>query len=68
MEGPKESRYLSYLLRMWQEQPDAPWRATLHNPHTGDQRHFATLGHLFAYLQEEVGGRPLPNSPANLAD
>jgi len=46
--------YRAYLLRFWREGAESPWRASLENPHTGEQRGFANLEQLFAYLQEQT--------------
>jgi hypothetical protein len=62
----QEGRYLSYLLRLWQEssgeQPrgdahrDAPlWRASLERPQGGERLGFASLEDLYAYLDAQTG-------------
>ncbi len=53
----EKSRYLSYLLRLWQENGgDLPlWRASLERPQEVDRLGFASLAELFAYLEEETG-------------
>lgn len=58
----QQRRYLSYLLRVWQESAgdlaggDAPlWRASLESPHTGARLCFASLGDLLAFLERETG-------------
>ena len=56
----QQRRYLSYLLRLWQESPGAPprdpplWRASLESPQSDERRGFASLDELFAYLQEQT--------------
>jgi hypothetical protein len=56
-------RYLSYLLRLWQESDgslyeDAPlWRASLESPRTGEVVGFASLDDLFDFLR---GQAPAP--------
>ncbi|MBU1746664.1 MAG: hypothetical protein KKA73_03165 [Chloroflexi bacterium] len=46
--------YRAYLLRLWQETPDQPWRVSLHEAAT-DQRHgFADLDRLLAFLQDQT--------------
>jgi hypothetical protein len=43
--------YQAYLLRMWRDQADAPWRATLIAAAQPDEQlHFATLEALCAFL------------------
>jgi hypothetical protein len=50
-------RYLSYLLRLWQEGADVPplWRASLERSQGGDRLGFASLADLFAFLEDETG-------------
>ena len=53
----QKRRYLSYLLRLWQEGADDPplWRASLERPQGGDRLYFASLADLFALLEKETG-------------
>ncbi len=57
----QQRRYLSYLLRLWQESPgetprDPPlWRASLERPQAGDRLGFASLVDLFDFLVKETG-------------
>jgi hypothetical protein len=59
--------YVAYLLRMWQveERENAPWRASLESPQTGERRGFASLVDLFSFLEKEtcqvVRDQPAPN-------
>ena len=50
-------RYLSYLLRLWQQSNGEPplWRASLESPQSDELQGFASLVDLFAYLQEQTG-------------
>ena len=55
----QEGRYLSYLLRLWQDSGDAPrdpplWRASLQRPQSDEVQGFASLGELFAFLENET--------------
>ena len=66
--------YLSYLVRLWQEDvDDVPhrsyetprpneekpiWRASLENPVTGERNTFASLDDLFKFLQGSTGTAP----------
>ena len=64
MKEPQGSRphtgasYLSYLLRMWsmsEEGEAEKWLASLESPFTLEQRHFADLESLFAFLRTMTG-------------
>jgi hypothetical protein len=56
----KPSRYLSYIVRCWQEpsvhagRETKVWRFSLQDPRTGQRRGFATLEALLVSLQEEL--------------
>ena len=62
----QQRRYLSYLLRLWQESAgdlpggdpprDPPlWRASLEAPQGTDRLGFASLADLFGFLENETG-------------
>lgn len=46
-------RYLSYLIRLRQEMPGAPWRASAQEVTTDERQAFANLESLFAFLREQ---------------
>jgi len=48
------STYQAYLLRLWWDGEQQPWRALLENPYTGERHGFASLEQLFVYLQEQT--------------
>jgi hypothetical protein len=55
----KAPHYRIYLLTIWEErgrgkQATAEWRFSLKNPHTGQQRAFASLTALATALLEEI--------------
>jgi hypothetical protein len=56
----KTPRYLSYVVRCWQERSVHAgreimvWRFSLQNPRTNQQRGFATLESLLVSLQAEL--------------
>lgn len=53
--------YKSYLLRLFRDASDAPWRATLVSiTGAGKPRHFADLESLAAYLLAEFEARDPP--------
>lgn len=43
--------YRAFLLRVWNEDRDAPWRLTLEQAHSGERHHFATVQQLGAFLE-----------------
>jgi hypothetical protein len=48
--------YYSYLLRLWREGGEAVgWRASLHDPRTGERTGFGSVDELFGYLQRQMG-------------
>ena len=47
-------RYRSYLLRLWRESPDAPWRVHVHCVQSGVERRFAGLAGLFQFLDADA--------------
>lgn len=49
------SKYQAFLLRLWQEGDQTPWRATVQNPHTGEYRSFSSLAALVTYLEQRTG-------------
>jgi hypothetical protein len=44
--------YQAYLLRLWREEADLPFRAMLEDPHTGQRHGFANLAQLVTFLQQ----------------
>ena len=44
--------YQAYLLRLWRETADLPYRATLEDPHTGERHGFANVSQLIVFLQQ----------------
>ena len=58
MEGMNDnyrSNYMTYVLRLWQDGDDAPWRASLECARTGERHSFVDLSALFAFLKLETG-------------
>jgi hypothetical protein len=51
----KQLMYQAYLLRLWRDHAGAPWRATLIDAaRTNQQRHFASLDALLAFLMAQA--------------
>ncbi len=46
-------RYHSYLLRIWREDEQTPWRIQVENPHTHEVIGFQSLPKLKAFLDEQ---------------
>jgi hypothetical protein len=49
-------RYRSYLLRLWREAPGGPWRCQVQCVGTGQERRFAGLAEMFAFLVADAAG------------
>ena len=58
MMQPNESRmtatYTAYLVRMWQEQDEIPWRASAQSARTGEKIYFSDLESLFVFLRAQT--------------
>jgi hypothetical protein len=52
-----EGRYQAYLVRLWQDSPDMPWRALARDAETGAECRFPTIEHLFLFLHRKTEGR-----------
>lgn len=46
--------YKAYILRLWSDGPDTPWRAALVCAHTGARHPFATVADLVTFLEFET--------------
>jgi len=46
--------YYSYLVRLWQENPQAPWRASARCVQSGELTYFATVEALLLFLQAQT--------------
>ncbi len=46
--------YNAYLLRMWRDGPQRPWRASMHCVATGTLHYFADITHLVSFLQAQT--------------
>jgi hypothetical protein len=54
----EQRRYVAYLLRLWcvNANGDVVWRASIEDSHTGERHGFASLDHLFVFLEEQARG------------
>ena len=60
---PPASRYQAYLLRLWREGPDAPWRAALEPADGAAPVNFGTVGALFAFLRDQLADPDADGGP-----
>lgn len=57
--SPPDERYHAYLVRLWQDQPNRPWRALVRCCANNEERRFATVEELFLFLHRQTdGGTP----------
>lgn len=54
MSSTAQPTYLSYLLRVWRDHQQAPWRASLESTATGDVRRFGDLEAMWIFLQIQL--------------
>ena len=54
MEDTQRAPYLVYVLRLWRDGQETPWRAALECARTGERLPFADLPALFAFLAAET--------------
>lgn len=52
--------YAAYVLRLWRDGAQTPWRAVLECARTGEQHPFASLSDLYAFLDAETGTARAP--------
>ena len=61
--------YTAYLVRLWQDHPQGPWRASAQSVQTGERVLFASLAELFAFLEGQTLDGPAddqaPAAPPN---
>ncbi len=48
--------YSAYLVRMWQDTPGNPWRASAQSVQSGETMRFSSLQALFEYLGAQTTG------------
>jgi hypothetical protein len=48
--------YRAYLVRLWQETPDASWRASAQSVQSGETVRFGSLQALYDFLDAQTGG------------
>ena len=58
-----EPTHHSFMLRLWRERSQAPWRVTLFAVAQPDERRqFDTLEHCFAYLRQQAAAPSKPSA------
>jgi len=50
----QRASYNAYLVRLWQDTPDTPWRASVQSVQSGKIVRFGSLYALFAFLKTET--------------
>ncbi len=61
-----QSRQFTYILRVWREDADAPWRALVQSAATGDRTYFAAMEDVCGFLRTLTGAAPpASSSPAH---
>jgi hypothetical protein len=51
---PPHERYHAYLVRLWQDPPESPWRAFVRDCANDEERRFATVEELFQFLHRQT--------------
>ena len=54
--------YAAYMVRLWQDTPDGPWRASAQSVHSGEVKRFGTLQDLFAFFLTESRNTVCPSN------
>lgn len=55
LSSPKTGQlYHSYLLRLWQDDHQTPWRVLVQSVQSGETIHFVDLNTFFAFLQAQT--------------
>lgn len=52
-----ENHYHAYLVRLWRDGPENPWRALVRTGDDDEERRFATIEQLFLFLHRQTEGR-----------
>ena len=53
--GQTANTYQSYLLRLWRDDQDAPWRVSLQSTRDGRQHFFTDLEEAWRFLRQRTG-------------
>jgi hypothetical protein len=52
-----ENHYHAYLVRLWQDRPEHPWRVLVRDCDNDEERRFNTVEQLFLFLHRQTEGR-----------
>jgi len=64
----QQLRYTAYLVRLWQDSAQGPWRASAQSVQSGQITRFGSLAELFAFLATASTGAAQVNAPPTAAD
>jgi hypothetical protein len=62
-------RYGAYLVRVWQDSPHTPWRASAQSVQSGEKLLFADIEQLFVFLRTQCypeGHQPPVDPPGSV--
>lgn len=57
--------YSAYLLRLWRDSEQSPWRASLEDAQSGERHGFADLEQLFSFLRRQAERAPGSDADTN---
>lgn len=57
--------YHSYLIRLWQDHVQGPWRASAHCVQTGETVRFGSIEALLAYLMDQSATAREADAPSS---
>ena len=55
MASDNPNNYQAYLLRLWRDDGNTPWRASLQDTRAGQLHTFASLSQLIAFIEQQAG-------------
>jgi len=60
--------YCSYLVRLWQETPETPWRASAQSVQSGETVRFGSLQALYIFLEAQTAQGEESDAPPATPD
>ena len=64
----QQLRYTAYLVRLWQDTAQGPWRASAQSVQSGQITRFGSLAELFAFLETASTGAAQANTRPTAED